>query len=187
MASKKQKKQNIFSMYMRIVLAFAVLVIALVISLLLVSQQIALIDENRVEVDESVVESRDFLAQFNRLTAVQREVLLDARVHDTDAERVEYSRLLDTQAATTQNIDISNCIADPLVARVEIDQPLAFVNNYSTERVVQFGSRFAIAIPPQTVAVVEDLYSHGQGLYNFTCDISDHSAGILIVQDSPEA
>ena len=180
---KKSSKTNSFGLYIRLVLAFALVLAMVVFSVILVQQQIQLIDEGGADLEESGVASKDFLAEFSQLSEVQQEILLDAKPHDTVEDRLRYSRLLDSHAKTSQLIDISTCVAVPLVSRVDYNKEVIFQNNHTEERVIKFGNRMAIAIPPQTAAVVEDLYDRGQGLYSFGCDTIDHSIGVLIVED----
>jgi plastocyanin len=78
-------------------------------------------------------------------------------------------------------LDISACLGDPLVLRVEGGTTFTVRNKDSKEHTIQISEKLQFTVSPGKTKEIKADFGFGRGVYGYGCDNSPSAAGIFFV------
>lgn len=102
----------------------------------------------------------------------------------SEEELREYYQRVEALAVATSRVEITDCVANPVVVKISRGNSISFVNTDSATRTISMGGVPTYTLQGGATLEVTPEFSQGAGLYAYSCDQSGSSvAGIFIVSE----
>lgn len=87
------------------------------------------------------------------------------------------------EAVKTETIDVTDCNPNPQIAGLILKKPFTLINSGDSPVILRVSDKVTLTIPAKGNLESTADFGHGYGVYDYQCNGSNDSVGILVVEN----